>query len=135
MTGLRTGSIALMVATLLVSTAVAKADSKKARKPTAKQHVTSAVQFCATARTKRLPECADVSGDSVPQPSRTGDIDHDPDFNLGVRWRASSDRYGAGDPVRATVDSINRTVPGTTQSQQDTQVGIGANWRICLFCN
>lgn len=101
----------------------------KARKPLA---------FCATERTKATAACADLpaAASNVPPPvsNDTNAKGETGKPQVGVRWNASNDSRADRNSTVNNVDSINKTLPGAPQGASDTSLGVGARWKVCLFC-
>jgi hypothetical protein len=117
---------------LLVASAQAAQSAKSADKPR------KPLAFCATAKAKASPACADLPADdrALPPPaahqadgkSETGKP------QVGVRWNASNDARADRNSTTNNVDAINKTIPGAPQGVSDTNLGVGARWKVCLFC-
>ena len=130
-----------LAAGVALGSAPAMAEPGAASKPAqARQAKRAPLGFCATEKSRRSPACAGVPAAAAPGardsagPAERSAGDETGKPTVSGQWKASNDRYSTGNGVGSTVDSINRTIPGAPQSVEDTRMGVGAKWKVCILC-
>ncbi len=118
--------------------AAARAPATKAKKPGPAVATKPPVEIplaCLADPARAGPECAPEKKQEAAKPARGKPLDGGGDVRVGVKWNATSEHAPASqNSVISTVDAVNKSVPGASQIQPDSRVGVGVDMKMCLFC-